>query len=194
MVLYGTCELYESMTAAATKMIRSDAVFSDCGRYRYWLERIWELERPILPWVLLNGSTAGATRNDPTVNRVIGFTRQWGFGGFWLVNAYAAVATKPRDLFAMDDSVGPCNRQYVHKAICDAWRHARSLTDTPELPVMVGWGNHGARGDQDRRVLDWISRAGAPVRLRCLGVNKPGCPRHPLYCAADTARVDYIGR
>lgn len=176
------------------EMVRSNAIFSDCGRYRYWLERIWDPERPILPWVLLNGSTAGAVRNDPTVNRVIGFTVRWNFGGLWLVNAYAAMATKPRDLFAMDENTGPKNRSYVRKTLRDAWRHTRKLSDTPELPVIVGWGNHGVHSGQDRHVLDWISSAGVPVRLQCLGVTKRGCPRHPLYCAADTARIDYRGR
>ena len=172
-------------------MVRSNAVFSDCGRYRYWLERIWNLDAPILPWVLLNGSSADSARNDPTVRRVIGFTRRWQFGGLWLVNAYAAMATNPRDLLAMDDNAGPRNRHFVQRTIRDAWRHARKLRETQELPVIVGWGNHGARGGQDRRVLDWIGRTGVPVRLQCLGVTKPGCPRHPLYCAADTERVDY---
>lgn len=183
------------MNTTALEMHRSNAVFSDCGRYRYWLERIWDLEAPILPWVLLNGSTADSVRNDPTVRRVIGFTRRWEFGGLWLVNAYAAMATKPRELLAMDkNAAGPRNRHYVQKTIRDAWRHARKLRITRELPVIVGWGNHGARGGQDRRVLDWIGRAGVPVRLQCLGVTKLGCPRHPLYCAAGTARVDYCGR
>ena len=181
------------MKTSSIELVRSNATFSGCGRYRYWLERIWDPERPILPWVLLNGSTAGAVRNDRTVSRVIGFTWQWKFGGLWLVNAYAAMATKPRDLFAMDDNVGPRNRHYVRKTIRDAWRHAQRLSDSPELPVIVGWGNHGARGQQDRRVLDWIARAGVPVRLQCLGVTKQGCPRHPLYCAADTVGVDYYG-
>ena len=182
------------MKPSSVEMVRSDAVFSDCGRYRYRLERIWDPGRPILPWVLLNGSTAGSVRNDPTVRRVIGFTWKWRFGGLCLVNAYAAMATRPRDLFAMKENVGPRNRSYVRKAVRDAWRHARNLSDTPELPVIVGWGNHGARGGQDRRVLDWIASAGAPVRLQCLGVTGLGCPRHPLYCAADTARTDYRGR
>lgn len=175
-------------------MLRSDAVFSSCGRYRYWLERIWDLESPILPWVLLNGSTAGPVRNDPTVRRVIGFTREWEFGGLVLVNAYAAMATNPRDLLAMDNNTGPRNPHFVQTAIRDAWRYAQKLRDTQELPVIVGWGNHGAHGGQDRRVLAWIGHAGVPVRLQCLGVTKLGCPRHPLYCAADTARVDYYGR
>lgn len=181
------------MSTTLPAMLRSNATFSGCGRYRYWLERIWNLEAPILPWVLLNGSTADSVRNDPTVRRVIGFTRQWEFGGLWLVNAYAAMATNPRDLLAMDRNAGPRNRHYVQRTIRDAWRHARTLPHTQELPVIVGWGNHGAHGEQDRRVLEWIGRAGAPVRLQCLGVTRLGCPRHPLYCAADTARVDYRG-
>ena len=175
-------------------MVRSDAIFSGCGRYRYRLERIWDPEKPILPWVLLNASTAGPIRNDPTVTRVIGFTRRWEFGGLWLVNAYAAVATKPRDLFAMGDNVGPRNRYYVQRTICDAYRLSRFLTGQSELPVIVAWGNHGARGEQDRRVLEWISSAGAPARIQCLGVTKLGCPRHPLYRPADTRRVNYGGR
>ena len=182
------------MNTKAPGMIRSNAIFSDCGHYRYWLERIWDLEAPILPWVLLNGSTADSVRNDPTVRRIIGFTRQWEFGGLWLANAYAAMATNPRDLLAMDHNAGPRNRHYVQRTIRDAWRYALKLRHTKELPVIVGWGNHGANGGQDRRVLDWIRRAGVPVRVQCLGVTKLGCPRHPLYCPADTARVDYFGR
>ena len=176
------------------EMVRSDAIFSDCGRYRYWLERIWDLGKPILLWVLLNGSTAGSVRNDPTVKRVIGFTKHWEFGGLWLVNAYAAMATKPRDLLAMDDNVGPRNRYYVQKTVRDAWQRTRDLSKSHESPVIVGWGNDGAQGDQDLRVLEWILHAGVPVRLQCLGVTRRGCPRHPLYCAADTAPVDYNGR
>ena len=175
-------------------MVRSNAVFSDCGRYRYWLERIWNPEKPILPWVLLNGSTAGSVRNDRTVSRVIGFTRRWEFGGLWLVNLYAAMATKPGDLFAMDENVGPRNRHYVQKTMRDAWQCAQELSDAPELTVIAAWGIHGARGEQDRRVLDWINRASVPVRLQCLGLTRRGYPRHPLYCAADTARVNYNGR
>ena len=168
------------MNTAASAMLRSNAVFSDCGRYRYWLERVWDLEAPILPWVLLNGSTAGSVRNDPTVRRVIGFTRQWEFGGLWLVNAYAAMATNPRDLLAMDHNADARNRHYILRTIRNAWRYARGLRDTQELPVIVGWGNHGAYRGQDRRVLAWIGRARVPVRLQCLGVTKRGCPPAPV--------------
>ena len=172
---------------------RSSAIFSDCGRYRYRLERIWDRDGLILPWVLLNASKADSIRNDPTVTRVIGFTRRWGFGGLWLVNAYAAVATKPRDLFAMDDNVGPRNRHHVQETIRNAWRHARSGSGTSRLPVIAGWGNHGAHGGHDHRVMNWILSAGPPVRVECLGVTRLGCPRHPLYRAANAGRHAYAG-
>ena len=190
-------------------MIRSDAVFSRCGRYRYWLERVWDLHQPILPWVLLNGSTAGKATNDPTVSRLIGFSRRWGYGGLWLVNAYGAMATKPKDLFAMDDNLGRENRFHVQRTIRDAHTLARNPIhpyggtsrtrpaaepDASTLPVIVGWGNHGARLGHDYRVMDWIRDAGPPVQIQCLGITKSGCPVHPLYRRANAKRIPYAGR
>ena len=190
-------------------MIRSDAVFSRCGRYRYWLERVWDLRKPILPWVLLNGSTAGKATNDPTVVRLIGYSRRWNYGGLWLVNAYGAMATRPQDLFAMDDNLGSRNRFYLQQTIRDAYSGTQepigeyhgTLRIEPAsepidrtLPVIVGWGNHGARLGHDRRVMDWIRNAGPPVGIQCLGVTKTGCPVHPLYRRADARRIPYAGR
>ncbi len=190
-------------------MIRSDAIFSRCGRYRYRLERVWDLRKPILPWVLLNGSTAGKTANDPTLVRLIGYSRRWDFGGLWLVNAYGAVATRPEDLFAMDDNLGIRNQFHVQRTIREAHATAQNLNRqrlrTPRiepapghsgstLPVIVGWGNHGARRGHDHRVMDWIRNAGPPVAIQCLGVTKRGCPVHPLYRRADAPRIPYEGR
>ncbi len=179
------------MKQASTEIVRGDATFSDCGRYRYRLERIWNPQVPILPWVLLNASRADSHRDDPTVRRVTGFTRRWKFGGLRLVNAYAAAATKPRDLFAMEDNIGPDNQRFVQETIRDACRHARSCAGMARLPVIVGWGNHGARDGHDHRVLDWILGAGTPVSVECLGLTRLGCPRHPLYCRSDATRHTY---
>ena len=180
--------------AIPAEIVQSTATFSDCGRYRYRLGRVWDIGRPMLPWVLLNGSVADAKRNDPTVVRVIGFTYRWGFGGLWLVNAYAAMATRPRDLFAMDDNIGEHNQHYVQRTIRDANRQWESLGRNCPLPIIVGWGNHGKRAGHDQRVMRWIRQAGPPVSVQCLGVTKQDCPLHPLYLRADARRVEYEGR
>ncbi|PZS09688.1 MAG: hypothetical protein DLM70_01330, partial [Chloroflexi bacterium] len=38
---------------------RSDAKFSDDGRFRYWLERRWDDSLPQFTYILLNPSVAG---------------------------------------------------------------------------------------------------------------------------------------
>ena len=172
-------------------MARADATFSDCGRYRYRLERVWDRQKPILPWVLLNASKADANRNDPTVTRLIGFTRRWGFGGLVLVNAYAAVATRPQDLFNRVDIVGKENQTHVQAAIRDSQARLQLLPRSRRLVVIVGWGNHGRRYGHDRAVMSWIQSVETPVTVQCLGVTKLGCPIHPLYCRADAERVRY---
>ena len=175
-------------------MLRSDAIFCERGRYRYWLERVWSLDAPILPWVLLNSSSADAARNDPTVTRLIGFSRHWGFGGLWLVNAYAAVATQPEQLFALQDNVGERNRYFVRKTIRDALVQPSMNSRAITFPVIVGWGNHGAKNGHDHVVMGWIRQADPRVEIQCLGVTRKGCPRHPLYLPATSRRVAYEGR
>ena len=152
------------------------------------------MDAPILPWVLLNGSSADANRNDPTVTRLIGFSRRWGFGGLWLVNAYAAVATRPEQLFAIQDNVGDRNRYFVQKTIRVALAQSSTNARGSGLTVIVGWGNHGAKNGQDHVVMGWIQQAGPSVRIQCLGVTRLGCPRHPLYLPATSRRVAYEGR
>ena len=51
--------------------MRSDALISPDGRYRYWLTRQWG-EGMRVCWVMLNPSTADASIDDPTIRRCIG--------------------------------------------------------------------------------------------------------------------------
>ena len=59
--------------------MRSDALLSPCGCYRYALWRRWEPGPQVL-FIMLNPSTADELTDDPTIRRCIGFARSWGFG------------------------------------------------------------------------------------------------------------------
>ena len=63
------------------------------GKRRYSLWRIWEKEKPLLLYVLLNPSHADADTDDKTVIKLIKFTRNWGYGGFYL-GSIGGVAAK----------------------------------------------------------------------------------------------------
>lgn len=54
--------------------VERSAVVSPDGRYRYLLERRWG-NGPAIVWVMLNPSMADATVDDPTIRRVVSFSR-----------------------------------------------------------------------------------------------------------------------
>ena len=85
------------MTAILRLPLERNAVISACGRYRYLLTRRVGPGTRAVTFIMLNPSTADATRDDPTIRRCIGFARSWGIGGVDVVNLFAFRATEPRD-------------------------------------------------------------------------------------------------
>jgi hypothetical protein len=141
------------------------AVVSECGRYRYELIRRWA-DGPLLEWVMLNPSTADADEDDPTIRRCIGFARDWGHAGIRVTNLFAYRATDPAELLNMRiPPWGRDNPDYLR---------------TEHGPVtVVAWGSHPVvekRGSEMSWLALWKRSA-----LMCLGVNKDGSPKHPLY-------------
>ncbi len=159
------------------------ARLSRCGTYRYLLTRRWA-EGPALRWVMLNPSTADAAVDDPTIRRVVRFSRDAGYSAAVVANLYALRATDPGELDQHPDPLGPDNlgtlAQLVRAARVDAPR-------ADAAPIVVAWGANAPRARAER-VLEH-ELAGAD--LRCLGVTKAGQPRHPLYVRADQPLVPY---
>ena len=119
---------------------------------------------------MLNPSTATEAANDPTIERCERRSRAMGFGALDVVNLFAFRATRPADLFAAEDPVGPeCDRVLAEAAA------GAGL-------IVAGWGIHGARHGRDGQVAALL----AAHPLTCLGVTKAGQPRHPLYVGYDT--------
>jgi len=113
---------------------------------------------------MLNPSTADAHRDDPTIQRCIGFARRWGCGGLVVVNLFAYRATRPDALRRVDDPVGPRNDWHIRRA-----HAASSLT-------VASWGANAAAHDRSQRVVKMLQG-----EIACLGTTAAGAPRHPLY-------------
>lgn len=182
-------------------MIKTAAISSDGGKYRYRLARIWDdknARRAV--FVMLNPSTADASIDDPTIRKCIGFARQWSqqnverrigeiggpdhrFGGIVVVNLFGLRATNPAELMKADDPIGSENDDYIRK---EAWAAAAA-----DSLIVCAWGTNKAIELMDRgpgislprfaAVRDML-HAYAPNKICRIGdVTKEGNPRHPLY-------------
>lgn len=154
--------------------IRRHASISPCGLYRYRLTRNWGAGA-MMPFIMLNPSTADAELDDPTIRRCMGFARREGAGGIAVVNLFALRATNPDRLREERFPFGPKNRDAL-------WEVAIVSAET-QTPVVAAWGAGGTVHGGDNLCIKIMQAEGAI--LRCLGKTRGGHPRHPLYVRGD---------
>jgi hypothetical protein len=159
------------------KYLSTAATISDCGQYRYRLERHWG-DGPTALWVMLNPSTADSSNDDRTIGRCVGFSVREGCGRMLVGNLYALRSTDPAALLEHDQPVGWEN-----------FEHLRAMAKEASV-IVVAWGSwKGVTPQLVKSVLE--SLAGAAT-IRCLGRTKSGAPKHPLYVAGSTPLEDFL--
>ncbi|MEM0953299.1 MAG: DUF1643 domain-containing protein [Pseudomonadota bacterium] len=165
------------------KLYTDGAAISDCGQYRYWLERGWDTRRGIgtVVFVGLNPSTADASQDDPTIRRCKGFAKSWGYAGLVMLNLFAYRATDPAEMKAAADPVGP---------ECDAYIE-HIMKHVHIWDVVCCWGAHGGYQDRDVEVVALLRDLKA--NLYHLGLTQGGNPKHPLYLRKDTPMTRWNG-
>ena len=150
----------------------NDADISSDNKYRYSLRRIWDKNKPIILFIMLNPSTADAVNNDQTITRVKNFAESWGYGGFYVGNLYAFRSTDPKGLKETDDPIGPENIAKVQSLV--------GLTDK----VVYAWGNKHKEPQWLRDLVD------TPY---CIDISKNGnIPKHPSRLNKDLQLKLYI--
>lgn len=158
------------MNASKSKTT-SSAVIDETGLYRYSLVREWDPDLPRIAFIMLNGSTADAEKDDPTLRRCIGFAKKWNFGSLEVVNLFGYRTTLPKELKQARDPIGPENDFHIKEAIYRA------------MIVVVAWGVHGIFRKRDADVIKLLNEC--HIVPRCLGKTKTGHPKHPLYLRGD---------
>ncbi len=149
------------------------AVFSDDRLYRYALWRRWNKNLPMLLSIGLNPSKASEFTNDPTVTRDMVRAVHNGFGGVFKANLYAYVSTNPNALLGDGDFVGEETDYYLKQMIEMSVKH------------LIGWGSFKPVRKRADDVLRMIPEP------YCLGINKDGQPKHPLYVSYVTPMMIY---
>ncbi|MFD8079156.1 DUF1643 domain-containing protein [Streptomyces sp. NPDC059718] len=153
------------------------AVQDSAGTYRYALTRSWG-SGPTALYVMLNPSTGTATDDDATLRNCRAIARRHGFGRMVILNLFALRSRDPRALHSHPDPIGP--------AADNALTELVPLGNT----VIAAWGQrHSELHDRAATVTRMLRKQGAAIQ--CLGTNRDGTPRHPLYLAAGTPLTSY---
>jgi hypothetical protein len=152
------------------------AEISECGLYRYTLERNWG-DGPTLNYLMLNPSIADAMQDDPTIARCIVRAKGLGFGGLVVTNLFAYRSTDPKLLKRVSDPVGPRNDE----RILEVARRAEM--------VICAWGKDGKLLGRAFKVKQVLSRAG--IRLHALKIGVDGAPWHPLYLPYELQPIPF---
>lgn len=154
------------------------AVISDCGKYRYFLDRKVSDESGNMLFIMLNPSTADAELDDPTIRKCMGFAKREGYGTVTVVNLFAWRATKVSDMKSADAPIGNHN---------DACIKAQAIKADV---VVCAWGIHGNHKHRAEKVLKMLHEE--KVSLQCLGTTKDKHPKHPCYLSY-TANLEPYG-
>ena len=160
----------ESQDLARTMI--SGAEFSEDRKYRYALWRIWDKSKPLVMFIGLNPSTANEVEADPTIRRVTRFAEDWGYGGFYMMNLFAIVSSKPEVLLTDPDPIG----------FNDYWLwHFAQFSER----IVFAWGSFKQAHSRAEEIKKRFPGA------YCLKKTKDGHPWHPLYVAANTVPTPY---
>ena len=92
----------------------------------------------------------------------------------YVANLFAFRSTDPKKLGAIADPIGPLNDAYI-----------KDFTSNSIL--ILAWGSTRYK-KRAAEVLDLLSDR----ELWCLGTNKDGSPKHPLYVRADAPLVPFV--
>lgn len=161
------------------------AILSPDRMFRYLLlrkfsefsrEALLQPYKPLLA-IMLNPSTADEESNDPTINACVSFGIHWVCTELRVVNLFAYRATDPAKLYKARDPIGPLNDVYINHQILEV-REAGGI-------VLAAWGTAPIAYS---RGADLAERFGP---FKCLGRNKNGSPRHPLYIKRGTSLENY---
>lgn len=157
--------------------ISSEAVFSICGKFRYWLSREWGLESPFGVFLLMNPSNADPLRLDLTTMICTNLAVHWGWRGFGIVNLDPGINSTPKNPASLSTDVLNENDYWINSA--------HNLADY--FVLAVGNNNHSKMIKEIRRLklsepfhaIDKKGKGGGyPHPRKFLDINR--FPKEPI--------------
>ena len=151
-------------------MIR-EAEFSIDKKDRYSLKREWDKSKNQILYIMLNPSMADDKNDDPTIRRLIDFTRKFEYGGFLVGNIFTTITPNPKEI---DRSKGISDKNF---------EELFKLINKVDL-IVYAWGN---TVEEPQPLKELVSSP------KCFGKNLNGTPKHPLYLPSSSSLESFRG-
>ena len=149
-------------------MIR-EAKFCYTKKNRYFLKREWDRSKGLLLYIMLNPSMADDKNDDPTIRRLINFTKKFNYGGFLVGNIFTKITPNPKEV---DKSRGMTNKNFKELL--------KLINKVDE--VVYAWGN----STDEPKELKYLVKS-----PKCFGKNFNGTPKHPLYLPSNSKFIKF---
>ena len=149
-------------------MIRG-AEFSIDKKERYSLNREWDKSKNKILYIMLNPSLANEKNDDPTIRRLINFTKKFNYGGFLVGNIFTKITPNPKEI---DKSKGMSDKNF---------EKLLNLINKVDQ-IVYAWGNSVEEPQLLKELI---------LSPKCFGKNLNGTPKHPLYLPKNSKLIDY---
>lgn len=149
-------------------MIR-EAKFCEAKKNRYFLKREWDNSKGLLLYIMLNPSVADEKKDDPTIRRLINFTKKFDYGGFLVGNIFTKITPNPKKL---NKSKGMTDKNFEELI---------KLINKVDQ-IVYAWGNTIEEPQLLKKLV---------LNPKCFGKNVNGTPKHPLYISKNSELIVY---
>ena len=152
------------MVSAIKNNILREAKFSNDKKERFTLKREWDKSKNKILYIMLNPSLADDKKDDPTIRRLIGFTKKFNYGGFLVGNILSTITPNPKE---------------IDKSLVISDRNLKELLKLINKvdQIVYAWGNNIKEPNILKEVVN---------NPKCFGKNLNGTPKHPLYLNGNT--------
>ena len=151
-------------------------VYNSFLNERYYLSREFENigNQKSVNFVMLNPSTANASKLDPTVTRCAEYSKNWGYSKMVITNIFPIIGSDP-NILKNDKGDTILNNDVLLEIAksCDL--------------VVCAWGQIGVSKEQGMKIYKEL--CDLKISLYALEIAKNGEPKHPLYLKSDLKPV-----
>lgn len=165
--------LFTMLDFSENVTIKSSAIKSKCGKYRFILSRIWNDSLPVHAFLCANPSKADELRYDTTVFKCGNMAVNWKWGGFYILNLYPNYSVDPAKVFPVSDA-DELNEKHV----------VRVIQEVDKVVIACGNGH--------KRRLDKLLQGVPRSKLYCLRRNKGGGFLHPARVNPEDFRAPIL--